>query len=59
MRRQKELAAKFTTPHFISDLRNHSHARNLTRRLIERGFSDEQIEKLLRGNWPRIFKEVL
>jgi membrane dipeptidase len=57
--RQKELAAKFTTPHFIPDLRNHSHARNLTLRLIERGFSDEQIEKILRENWIRIFKEVL
>ena len=56
---QKELAAKFTTPHFIPDLRNHSHARNLTRRLIERGFSDEQIEKILRGNWMRVFKELL
>ena len=57
--RQKELAAKFTTPHFIPDLRNHSHARNLTRRLIERGFSDAQIERVLRGNWMRIFKELL
>jgi membrane dipeptidase len=56
---QKELAAKFTTPHFIPDLRNHSHARNLTRRLIERGFSDEQIEKILRGNWIRIFEQWL
>src|SRR5437899_11936127 len=55
--RQKELAAKFTTPHFIPDLTNHSHARNLTRRLIEHGFSDEQIEKILRDNWLRIFKE--
>jgi membrane dipeptidase len=57
--RQKELAAKFTTPHFIPDLRNHSHARNLTRRLIERGFNDEQIEKILRGNWLRIFEQIL
>jgi membrane dipeptidase len=57
--RQKELAAKFTTPHFIPDLRNHSHARNLTRKLIERGFQDEQIEKILRDNWLRIFKETL
>ena len=56
---QKELAAKFTTPHFIPELSNHSHARNLTRRLIERGFNDEQIEKILRGNWMRIFEEVL
>src|SRR5215472_3170594 len=38
--RQRELAARFTKPHFIPDLTNHSHARNLTRTLIERGFSD-------------------
>jgi membrane dipeptidase len=57
--RQKELAAKLTTPHFIPDLRNHSHARNLTQKLIERGFTDEQIEKILRANWIRIFKECL
>jgi membrane dipeptidase len=58
-RAKKELAAKFTTPHFIPNLANHSHARNLTRRLIERGFNDGQIEKILRGNWIRIFKEWL
>ena len=57
--RQKELAAKFITPHFIPDLTNHSHAHNLTRRLIERGFSDDDIEKILRGNWLRIFEELL
>jgi membrane dipeptidase len=56
---KKELAEKFTTPHFIPDLRNHSHARNLTRKLVERGFNDEQIEKILRGNWLRIFEEWL
>jgi membrane dipeptidase len=56
---KKELAEKFTTPHFIPDLRNHSHARNLTRKLIERGFNDEQIEKILRRNWSRIFQEWL
>jgi membrane dipeptidase len=57
--RQKELAAKFTTPHFIPDLRDHSHARNVTRRLIEREFSDADIEKILRNNWLRIFNELL
>ena len=51
-----ELAAKLTTPHFIPDLTNHSQTRNLTRKLIERGFSDEQIEKILRGNWLRILE---
>jgi membrane dipeptidase len=57
--RQKELAAKFTTPHFIPDLTNHSDAPNLTRRLIERGFSDDQIKKILRNNWLRIFQKIL
>ena len=56
---KKELAEKFTTPHFIPDLRNHSHAGNLTRKLIERGFRDEDIEKILRGNWLRIFEQWL
>jgi microsomal dipeptidase-like Zn-dependent dipeptidase len=39
---------------FVPDLRNHSHARNLTRRLIERGFSDDEIEKILHRNWMRV-----
>src|SRR5213592_3912733 len=56
---REELAAKFTTPHFIPDLSNHSHARNVTRRLIERSFSDEDIEKILRDNWMRSVKELL
>ena len=56
---KQELAAKFTKPHFIPDLTNHSHAGNLTRKLIERGFGDEEIEKILRGNWMRIFQKLL
>jgi membrane dipeptidase len=56
---KKELAEKLTTPHFIPELRNHSHAANLTRKLIKRGFNDEEIEKILRGNWLRILKEWL
>jgi len=56
---EKELAEKLTRPHFIPELRNHSHARNLTLTLIQRGFSDEQIEKILRGNWLRILHEWL
>ncbi len=56
---KKELSEKLTTPHFIPNLKNHSDTRNLTRKLIERGFTDQQIEKVLRGNWLRIFKEWL
>ncbi|MDQ6940706.1 MAG: dipeptidase [Verrucomicrobiota bacterium] len=55
----KEMQSKLTTPHFLSDLTNHSHARNLTRRLIERGFDEAQIEKILRGNWLRVLRQVL
>jgi membrane dipeptidase len=57
--KKKWLAEKLTTPHFIPDLVNHSHARNLTRKLIERGFGDGDIEKILRGNWLRILEQLL
>lgn len=56
---REELAAKATRPHFIPELTNHSQTRNLTRRLIERGFSDEHISKVLFGNWMRIFEQML
>ena len=56
---KRALAEEFTRPYFINDLTNHSQARNLTRRLIERGFSDEQIEKVLFRNWMRIFEQLL
>ncbi|HZJ38829.1 MAG TPA: membrane dipeptidase [Chthoniobacterales bacterium] len=56
---RQALAAKLTKPHFIPDLTNHTHARNLTRKLIERGFSDEQISKILHGNWMRVLAQLL
>jgi membrane dipeptidase len=57
--KKKWMAEKLTTPHFIPDLTNHSNAKNLTRKLIERGFSDGDIEKILRRNWLRIFEQLL
>ena len=54
-----KIEAKLTRPHFLSDLGNHSHSHNLTRKLVERGFSDEQIGKILRGNWLRLLRELL
>ncbi len=56
---RETLQKKLTTPNFLPDLGNHSHARNLTRKLIERGFSDEQIGKILRENWIRVLRQVL
>lgn len=57
--KKQELETKLTTPHFLPDLTNHSHSRNVTRRLLERGWKEDAIEKFLRGNWLRIFKELL
>src|SRR5437016_2122768 len=50
---------KFPHVHFIPDLLQHGQARNLTAKLIERGFKDDQIEKILLRNWMRIFEELL
>jgi membrane dipeptidase len=54
-----ELEASLTKAHFLPDLLNHAHAPNLTRRLIERGWHDEEIAKILYGNWLRVFRLLL
>jgi membrane dipeptidase len=54
----EEVEAKLTKAHFIPDLTNHAQARNLTRRLIKRGFTDDQIEKILYRNWMRILETL-
>lgn len=56
---QAALAAYIAEPAFVPDLDNHGHARNLTRRLIERGWKDEDIAKLLYGNWMKMFEQLL
>jgi membrane dipeptidase len=56
---REKLEASLTKPHYLRDLGNHAHARNLTRKLIERGFTDEQIEKIMRGNWLRVLRQLL
>ncbi len=54
-----ELESALAKAYFLPDLLNHAHAPNLTRRLIERGWGDEEITKLLYGNWMRIFEKLL
>jgi membrane dipeptidase len=58
-RQRKEMEAKLTRPHFLPDLTHHGQARNFTRKLIERGFSDAEINKILRGNWLRVLRQLL
>src|SRR5947207_13525619 len=48
--KKKWLAEKLTTPHFIPDLTNHSHVKNLHRKLLDRGLRDGDLEKSLRGH---------
>jgi membrane dipeptidase len=56
---RQALAAKVTMPHFIPGLTNHADVPNLIRRLIERGFSEDHIAKVLSENWMRIFAQLL
>ncbi len=50
---------KFPSVHFIPDLANHGHATNLIDKLVGRGFTDDQIEKILFRNAMRIFEALL
>jgi membrane dipeptidase len=54
-----ELESRLSPALFLPDLSNHGHARNLTRKLIERGFTDQQLVQILYGNWMRVFEQVL
>ncbi len=56
---QAAIAALMTPTHAAPDLVHHGQARNLTRKLIERGFTDGEIEKVLYGNWLRVLGDVL
>jgi membrane dipeptidase len=50
---------RFPGVHFVRDLANHADAENLKARLIERGFSEEQIRKILHANAMRFFERCL
>lgn len=57
--RQAALAAAMVEVHQPPGLTNHSHAPHLIRRLRERGFQEDEIEKVLQGNWLRVLKQRL
>ncbi|HEY2799731.1 MAG TPA: membrane dipeptidase [Chthoniobacterales bacterium] len=56
---EREFAAKRRRPHSLADLNRHAQAQNLTRKLSERGFDEEALEKILRGNWLRVLEQIL
>jgi membrane dipeptidase len=45
--------------HFPAELLHHGHARNVTQRLIARGWRDEDLHKFLHANWMRVLATVL
>jgi hypothetical protein len=53
-----ELDSRLARAHVLPDLPHHSHARTLTRKLIERGFADDQIAQILYGDWMRVLAQV-
>ena len=44
--------------HYVDGIETPCDLRNLTRRLLERGYSEEATKKILGGNWVRVFREV-
>jgi membrane dipeptidase len=54
-----ELEAHLAKVYFLPELSTHTQARNLTHKLFERGFGDSEVEKILYGNWMRLFKTLL
>lgn len=42
-----------------TDLEDSSKLPNMTRELVARGYSDEEIRKILGGNFLRVFNKVL
>jgi membrane dipeptidase len=47
----------FTVP-YAKDIEDHTKVPNLVRGLVARGYSDEDIIKILGGNWLRVFEKV-
>lgn len=42
----------------VKGLEKYSYFINFTRGLVARGYSDEDVQKILGGNWMRVFEEV-
>lgn len=49
----------FYTVPYAKDIEDMSKVSNITRGLVAREYSDEDILKILGGNWLRVFKEVV
>jgi membrane dipeptidase len=50
---------EFYTVPYAKGISDNSMVPNITRGLVARGYSDEDILKIMGGNWLRVFKEVV
>jgi membrane dipeptidase len=50
---------EFYTVPYAKDIGDNSMVPNITRGLVARGYSDEDILKIMGGNWLRVFKDVI
>jgi membrane dipeptidase len=46
-------------PAFPLGLDSHAKMLNLTRGLVKRGYGDEDVKKILGGNWLRVMRGIL
>jgi membrane dipeptidase len=42
----------------VAGLEKYSYFSNFTRGLVSRGYSDEEIAKIMGGNWLRVFEQI-
>lgn len=54
-----EMESRLARPNFSPELSHHGHAQNVVRKLRERGFNAVELQKILRGNWLRVLRQVL
>ena len=54
----KERLHIFREVHLPRDLLHHGDAPTVTRLLIERGFGEDDIAKVLRENWLRVLRSI-
>ncbi len=57
--KEKDAMRMFGQISFIPNLTHHGHARNVTNMLIDRGYHDADIAKILNGNWMRVLAATI
>ena len=57
-RRFREVTKGLTTDDHLEGFRSMEHLPRVTQGLLDRGYKDEDIQKVIGGNWLRVFRKV-